>query len=130
VLVCPPGHPFAGRTVTLDELRGANLIAMQEGAGVRQLLEDELRREGMRLRDLGVRLELGLQESVLSAVRAGHGVTFISRRSVEADLAAGTLMEVRVEGLELERDAFVVRATGRVETRAARAFVEFARDRL
>jgi DNA-binding transcriptional LysR family regulator len=130
VLVCPPGHPFAGRTVTLDELRGANLIAMQEGAGVRQLLEDELRREGMRLRDLGVRLELGLQESVLSAVRAGHGVTFISRRSVEADLAAGTLMEARVEGLELERDAFVVRATGRVETRAARAFVDFARDRL
>jgi len=130
VLVCPPGHPFAGRTVTLDELREANPIAMQEGAGVRQLLEDELRREGMRLRDLGVRLELGLQESVLSAVRAGHGVTFISRRSVEADLAAGTLAEARVEGLELERDVFVVRATGRVETRAARAFLDFARDRL
>jgi DNA-binding transcriptional LysR family regulator len=130
VLVCPPGHPFAGRTVTLDELREANPIAMQEGAGVRQLLEDELRREGMRLRDLGVRLELGLQESVLSAVRAGHGVTFISRRSVEADLAAGTLAEARVEGLELERDVFVVRATGRVETRAARAFLEFAGERL
>jgi DNA-binding transcriptional LysR family regulator len=126
VLVCPPGHPFAGKTVGLDELNGANLIAMQEGAGVRQLLEDELRRGGKRLRDLGVRLELGLQESVLSAVRAGHGVTFISRRSVEADLAAGTLAEARVEGLELERDVFVVRATGRVETRAARAFLDFA----
>jgi len=130
VLVCPPGHPFAGRTVTLDELRGANLIAMQEGAGVRQLLEDELRHGGTRLRDLGVRLELGLQESVLSAVRAGHGVTFISRRSVEADLAAGTLAEARVDGLELERDVFVVRATGRVETRAAHGFIEFARERL
>jgi DNA-binding transcriptional LysR family regulator len=130
VLVCPPGHPFAGRTVTLDELREANLIAMQEGAGVRQLLEDELRHEGRRLRDLGVRLELGLQESVLSAVRAGHGVTFISRRSVEADLAAGTLAEARVDGLELERDVFVVRATGRAETRAAHAFLEFARGRL
>src|SRR6266550_2076701 len=130
VLVCPPGHRFAGRTLGLDELREGNLIAMQEGAGVRQLLEDELRRKGTRLRDLGVRLELGLQESVLSAVRAGHGVTFISRRSVEADLAAGTLSEARVEGLELERDVFLVRATGRVETRAARAFLDFAHDRL
>jgi len=130
VLVCPPGHPFAGRTVTLDELREANLIAMQEGAGVRQLLEDELRHQGMRLRDLGVRLELGLQESVLSAVRAGHGVTFISRRSVEADLGAGTLAEAQVDGLELERDVFVVRASGRAETRAAHAFLEFARERL
>jgi LysR family transcriptional regulator, transcriptional activator of the cysJI operon len=130
VLVCPPDHPFAGKTVALDELRGGNLVAMQEGAGVRQLLDDELRRSGTKLRDLGVRLELGLQESVLSAVRAGHGVTFISRRSVEADLAAGTLAEARVEGLELERDVFLVRATGRVETRAARAFLEFAHDRL
>jgi DNA-binding transcriptional LysR family regulator len=130
VLVCPPGHRFAGRTVTLDELRDANPIAMQEGAGVRQLLEDELRRSGRKLRDLGVRLELGLQESVLSAVRAGHGVTFISRRSVEADLGAGTLAEARVEGLELERDVFLVRASGRAETRAARAFLEFGRGRL
>src|SRR5947208_5170978 len=122
VLVCPPGHPFAGRTVGLDELHDANLIAMQEGAGVRQLLEDELRGKGTRLRDLGVRLELGLQESVLSAVRAGHGVTFISRRSVGADLAAGTLAEARVEGLELEGGVFLVRATGRVVSRAAHAF--------
>jgi DNA-binding transcriptional LysR family regulator len=130
VLVCPPGHRFAGRTISVEELRDDNLIAMQEGAGVRQLLEDELRGGGTRLRDLGVRLELGLQESVLSAVRAGYGVTFISRRSVEADLAAGTLAEARVEGLELERDVFLVRATGRAETNAARAFVDFARARL
>src|ERR671935_688582 len=60
VLVCPPGHPLAGRTVTLDELRAADLVVMQEGAGVRQLLEDELRRVAKRLRDLEPRLELGL----------------------------------------------------------------------
>ncbi len=48
------------------------------------------------------RLELGLQESVTSAVRAGYGVTFISRSSIESDLAAGTLAEAQVEGLELE----------------------------
>ena len=130
VLVCPPGHPFGGRTVTLGELRGDQLLLMQEGAGVRQMLEEELRRAGTRLRDLDVRIELGLQESVANAVRAGHGVTFISRRSVEADLAAGTLVEARVAGLELEREIFLVRAAGRTETRAARAFVEFARETL
>ena len=62
---------------------------MQDGAGVRQVIEDELRKAGMRLRDLDVRLELGLQESVRSAVLAGHGVAFISRLAIEADLAAG-----------------------------------------
>jgi LysR family transcriptional regulator, transcriptional activator of the cysJI operon len=130
VLACPPGHAFAGRTVTLDELRGAGLIVMQEGAGVRQLIEDELQRVGKRLRDLDVRLELGLQESVSNAVRAGYGVTFISRASIESDLAAGTIAAAWVEGLELEREIFLVRASGRAETRAARAFVEFAREQL
>ena len=130
ILACPPGHAFAGRTITLDDLRSEQLIVMQEGAGVRQMIEDELRRAGMRLRDLDVRLELGLQESVTSAVRGGYGVTFISRSSVENDLAAGLLVEARVAGLELDREFNVVRAVGRSETRAARAFLEFARERL
>jgi LysR family transcriptional regulator, transcriptional activator of the cysJI operon len=130
-LACPSSHRFAGRMVSIDELRGETLIVMQDGAGVRQLIEDELRqRAGVRLRDLGVRLELGLQESVTSAVRGGHGVTFISRLSIENDLAAGTLSEATVAGLELEREVLLVRAAGRSETRAAREFLEFAQSRL
>src|SRR6266567_2227402 len=34
ILACPPGHPFAGRTVSLDELSQGPLILMQHGAGV------------------------------------------------------------------------------------------------
>jgi DNA-binding transcriptional LysR family regulator len=130
ILVCPPDHRFAGQTVALDELRGERLIVMQEGAGVRQVIEDELRESGTRLRDLGVRLELGLQESVKSAVEAGHGVTFISRTAVERELASGELAEARVRGLEPSREISLVRAAGRVSTRVADAFVEFAQKRL
>jgi DNA-binding transcriptional LysR family regulator len=130
VLVCPPKHHFAGKTVSLDDLRGERLIVMQEGAGVRQVIEDELREAGTRLRDLDVRLELGLQESVKSAVEAGHGVTFISRTAVEPELAAGTLAEAGVRGLEPSREISLVRATGRVSTRVADAFVAFAGERV
>jgi DNA-binding transcriptional LysR family regulator len=130
VLACPPGHRFAGKTVSLDQLRNESLIVMQEGAGVRQVIEDELRSVGVRLRELDVRTELGLQESVRSAVAAGHGVTFISRTALESDLAAGTIATARVRGLDPVREIFLVRATGRSETRSAREFVEFARTRL
>ncbi len=130
ILACPPEHAFAGRTVSLDELRGENLILMQDGAGVRQIVEDELRSLGVRLRDLDVRLELGLQESVRSAVQAGYGLTFISRSAVEPELAAGTLAAAAVEGLDAKREISLVRASGRSPTRAADAFVEFARDAL
>jgi DNA-binding transcriptional LysR family regulator len=130
ILVCPPDHPFAGRTIGLDELKSEPLILMQEGAGVRLVIEDELRRAGVRLRDLDVRLELGVKESVRVAVRAGFGVSFISRTSVEADLAEGAIAEAQVEGLEPAREISLVRATGRRPTRLAEAFVAFARERL
>ena len=130
ILACPAGHPFAGRTIELEELRGQELVVMQEGAGVRQVVEDELRKQGVRLRDLDVRLELGLQESVRSAVVGGYGVTFISRAAIESELASGRLAEARVEGMDARREISLARATGRVSTRVAEAFVGFSRERL
>jgi LysR family transcriptional regulator, transcriptional activator of the cysJI operon len=130
VLACPPGHRFAGKTISLEELKGEQLIVMQEGAGVRQVLEDELRKAGMRLRDLDVKLELGLQESVRSAVLAGHGIAFISRLAIEADLEAGRVGTARVRGLDPVREILLARASGRSQTRAARAFIAFTQERL
>jgi len=130
VLACPPDHRFAGKTISLDDLRGESLIFMQDGAGVREAIEDALRSAGVRTRDLDTRLELGLQESVRTAVEAGYGVTFISRSAIEAALAAGTLAEAHVEGLEPARDIFLARSPGRSLTRAAQAFLDLARERL
>src|ERR671915_2043388 len=130
VLAVPPGHRLAGKRVKLEELRAEALILMQEGAGVRQMVEDELRSAGLRLRDLDVKLELGLQESVKAAGAAGHGVTFISRSSMEPELASGSLAGARVKGLDPTREISLVRSTGRTPSRVAEAFVAFARERL
>jgi DNA-binding transcriptional LysR family regulator len=126
VLAVPPGHPAAGGKLTPEQLGEEELISMQEGAGVRQVIEQELRRAGLPARDLEPRLELGLQESVKSAVAAGYGVAFISRTAIEGELAAGTLAVARVQGLEPTRQIWVVRSKGRPPTRAAEAFLTFA----
>src|SRR5215213_940865 len=102
VLAVPPKHAFAGKTVGIDDLRQETLILMQEGAGVRQMVEDELRHAGLRVRDLDVRLEL----------------------------TAGSLAAARVKGLDPTREISLVRSTGRTPSRIADAFVEFARERL
>ena len=72
---CPamgsPAEPSRSRSCK------AALIVMQEGAGVRQIVEDDCGSlGGAQLRqDLDVPAEgLGLQESVRSAVQAGYGV--------------------------------------------------------
>jgi DNA-binding transcriptional LysR family regulator len=113
----------------LERLREEQYIAMQEGAGVRHVIEEDLRTAGLRMRDLRSKLELGLQESVKSAVAAGYGVTFISRTAIEGELAAGTLATARVEGIEPARQIYVVRSSGRIAARAAEEFLAFARAR-
>src|SRR5436305_180026 len=112
VVAVPAGHRCAGRTVSLERLSTEPLIVMQEGAGVRQVIEDELRKAGTRLRDLDVQLELGLQESVRSAVLAGHGITFISRLAIQADLASGVIANARVRGLAPASEILLARASG------------------
>src|SRR4051795_4358617 len=130
VLAVPKRHRFANKTVTLDELRGEPLVLMQEGAGVRQVIEDELREAGVRLRDLDVRLGLGLQGAGGRGVPPRHGRAFLSRWAIEADVAAGAVAIACVQGLEPSREISLVRSSGRAETRVAQAFVEFARERL
>ncbi len=129
VLAVPAGHSFDGRLVDPAELAGETLIEMQEGAGVRQVVEGELRRAHARLAPRS-RLELGLQESVKSAVLAGYGVGFISRTAIEEELEAGTLGAATLVGLAPAREIYVVRARGRSPTRAAQAFLDFTRARL
>jgi DNA-binding transcriptional LysR family regulator len=130
VLAVPAGHKRAGKTLSIEELKQEPLVLMQDGAGIRQMIDEELRELGLRLRDLDVKLELGLQESARAAVLGGFGATFISRVAIEEDLAAGALAIARVEGLEPAREVQLVRATGRAETRVAQEFVAFARERL
>jgi DNA-binding transcriptional LysR family regulator len=130
VLAVPPGHPAAGGTISVEDLKKETLIVMQEGAGVRQVVEEELRRAGLRLRGVEPKLELGLQESIKSAVAGGYGVSFISKTAIEGELAAGRLAAAQVEGIEPARQIYLVRARGRSMTRAAEAFVEFAKERV
>jgi len=130
VLAVPAGHKRAGKSMSLEELKVEPLVLMQDGAGIRQMIDDELRELGLRLRDLNVKLELGLQESARAAVLGGFGATFISKIAIEGDLAAGALAIARVEGLEPAREVQLVRASGRAETRVAQEFVAHARERL
>ena len=130
ILAVPGGHRFAGRTVGLAELVGEPLILMQTGAGVRTVIEDELRRAGVRPRDLNVAMEMGLQESAKAAVEAGYGVSFLSELAVERELRLGTLDTAEVAGIDASRDFSAVRPAGHDPSRLVAAFMAWSRQRL
>jgi DNA-binding transcriptional LysR family regulator len=130
ILAVPPGHRFAGRTVELDDLVREPLILMQAGAGVRTVIEEELRRAGIRPRDVTVAMELGLQESAKAAVEAGFGVSFLSELAVERELRLGMLATADVAGIDPVRDFSTVRPATQQPSRLVAAFLAWSRDRL
>jgi DNA-binding transcriptional LysR family regulator len=56
-----------------------------------------------------VAAEVGSGDAVKAAVVARVGAAVLSRHAVSADVVAGRLVALRVEGLTLTRDLYVVR---------------------
>ncbi len=128
ILVVPPQHPWAKRTsIAFEEFLQAPLILQQQGSGATTLLREALAENGLSLEQLNVMMELGLQESTRSAVRAGYGVTIISRLGARGDLARGELVHVPVDDLDLRRSIYICHLRDMALSTVAQNFLEFAR---
>lgn len=128
VLIVSAAHPWQGRKqVTLLELRGEPLLLRERGSGTRAALESALREAGADVADFRVVGEMGSTQAIKQAVKAGVGVSLLSRRAVEEECRAGSVWCLRVKDLKIARAFYL--ATHRERSRsplaeAFRAFVE------
>ena len=124
VAVAPPGHALAKKKrVTLAQLAAHPLVLREAGSGSRHSFEQALGRAGRSLSDLRVALELGSNEAIQEAVRRGVGIAVLSTLAVRKEVAAGRLVARDVEGLDADREMFVVTDRRRVLPLPARLFV-------
>ena len=122
VTVVAPGHPWATRRVVpVEALAATPLVTREAGSGTREALEAALRRL-----DLGAPtavLELGSTSAVRAAVLR-NAPTVISRLAVAAELDAGTLVEITVDGLSIDRELRAVWPAGAPLPPLARALLD------
>lgn len=99
VLVVSPTHPWARRRLPIspEDLHDGRLITRESGSGTRRVLDDALGRP------VNPRLELGSNAAVRVAVLSGAGPAVLSRLAVAEAIAAGSLVELRIQGVELGR---------------------------
>jgi DNA-binding transcriptional LysR family regulator len=129
ILVAGTGHPWYEHPVVLPgELRNQVFIFRESGSGTGKTVSEALNAAGIDLEDLQVRVRLGSNEAIKSAVAAGIGISFIPAVSVCRELEQGELVEVHVSGLEIARQFFLVTRTGRALSPAATAFVRIMRE--
>lgn len=131
IVVVPAGHPWAGRkTVGLADVRSEPLIVREPGSGSREALERALREAGTDLDAFRVAGEIGSTQAVKQAVRAGVGITIISKRAVEDECRAGLVSCVKVRDLTVTRSFYLVTHRDRTRSPLAEAFVAFVESQV
>lgn len=126
VVVVPPGHAWFGRRrATLEDLRAEPLIVREPGSGSRQALEAALDEAGADLDGLRVIAEMGSTSAIKQAVKAGVGVSIMSKRAVEEECRHGLLWCVKIKDLRFTRHFYVVTHAGRSRSPLCQAFFDF-----
>ena len=125
LLIVPRGHAWAAQQIPLEAIASAPLLMREQGSGTRRVIEQALRRAGLRLNRLQIAMELDSTEAIVSGVEAGLGVGFVSEWAIRKELRLGTLATAQVADLEIRRSFSLIRPVGPVATGAVAAFHSF-----
>lgn len=116
---------FTGGSATLEELRRAQFVMREDGSGTRTAMRQKLKEIEFSIDSLDVAMTLGSTEAVKRAVESGAGVSIVSERAVRNEVKLGLIKEMKVEGLEMTRDFFIVNRKRKALSPAAQALQQF-----
>src|ERR1017187_6290367 len=120
--VVPPKHRLAHRkTISITELASENFIAHNVVSPYREVVIREFQTHKVPLR---MDVEMPTVETIRKLVQNGQGVAFLPRMCVEQEIEQGSLCEVRVKEIHVERKIRVVYPTRRALSHAGRAFLD------
>ena len=126
VVFCAARHPFAGkRRVKIQELAEATWCLQPIFADVRGVLTRAVLNHVDYIR---VAFETGSIEAIKRAVIRGVGIGCQSRTSIQAELDAGILKEVVVDGLDLTRQINIIYRKDIQHGELHAAFLQRARE--
>src|SRR5215471_15694381 len=120
--VVSPQHRFARRkSVTIAELGMETFIAHNVVSPYREVVLREFRRHKV---PLNMDVEMPTLETIRRLVQSNEGVAFLPRMCVRQDIEAGTVREVTVKELHVERKVRLLFAKARTLSHAAQAFLD------
>lgn len=129
ILITPAGYfdpapvssqPEELAVIPLERCLGSNLIVREKGSATRDLFEAALAKEGLCLHDFASLTLVDSVEAIKQSVRAGLGLSLVSRYSAADFFKMSFVDGYRLMGLNLAREIYLVRHTGRVLSRAAK----------
>lgn len=123
VLTAPPESRLPD-IIEPTDLYDLDFIVREEGSGTGKNIELFLLQKNIQASQLKVRAVLGSSTAVKEAVKSNLGVAIISNLAVRDELMFGSLRQIRIRGLEMERKFWVVTPKKRTIPNQYRVFAE------
>lgn len=108
-----------------DALRSIPLLVREKGSGSLSSIENHLGRIGLSLDNLHIIGEIGSSQSLIQAIKAGLGLAFTSRLSIRDEIKLGTMKVVKIKGLMIHRNFYIITHRLRFNSLICRSFIEF-----
>lgn len=129
VLIVPQNHPFAAMEyVTGSQLLDQKVVWREAESGTRRTVEQLLAAAGIPPERFVTTGEFGSTESVIAAVEAGLGISFVSRWAAEKAQHGGRLAIVPIKDTPLKRNLYAVYLKDHFLLPPVRAFLNLLKE--
>jgi LysR family transcriptional regulator, transcriptional activator of the cysJI operon len=118
----PPSHPFASRgEVHPADLSGQSFVGFDEDLLIRRDLDRFFKAQGV---DVNLVMHFDNIHTIKEAVMLGTGISILPARTMQAEIAQGRMVAVKLRAPDLVRPVGVIHRKKKKLNRAAQSFLE------
>lgn len=111
--------------LSIEQLTRLPLLVRESGSGTRQIIDEQLLKY---LPDAEVIMAIQQSEAIKHMVSADIGLGCLSQHVIHAELATGTLVQVKVTGIDLARTWWLVWHKARHQSPIWQTFIDIIQD--
>lgn len=127
VLALPAEHRWADKNeISVEELSKEPFIMREAGSGTLRIMEEYLHPYGSEgIGSLNIVAYLGTSTAIKEGIKAGLGVSILSSRAMETEIKAGILKALKIKGLSMYRNFYLIRDKRRIMSPLCQTMLDF-----
>lgn len=130
ILVVRKNHPLTSLSkVTPKDIIKYPLVIREKGSGSRKLLEDQLEKNGFRLKNFPYYNELSGSRSGITAIKNSDALAFASSLVAADSIKLGDVVKVKVDNLDMKRDIYLIHNNLKTLSPLSETFFNFMKNK-
>ncbi len=126
VVAVSKDHKWSNRKeIEHEELLKEPFIIREKGSGTLKVMSEYLKKYINIPDDLNIVARLGSSTAIKEGIKAGLGVSVISKRAIETEVKAGLISVLRIKGIKMIRYFYLIWDKRRGKSPATEAFIRF-----